>query len=199
MNSYEPPPSIIYACLAHRKTILVDYAEVLIPKLDEVIEHILEKVLNSNNTLVVRQEKLVFNVLIKKGIVSLCVTGKSFPTERAFEFLEDIHSTFRKMFDIQQIKEYPERSMNKTFSPLLKQRIISANNLSGDPINRIKDTLDHSMLLLNNGIERLTARGDNLDELQKESDLLMQDTFDMQTSTKDLKDTFKNTSHKKYC
>ncbi|ELP85576.1 vesicle-associated membrane protein, putative [Entamoeba invadens IP1] len=195
---YEPGEVIIYACVATKDNILADYAEVSIPKLDSVLHEITKKV-GDQPTSVIRQDNLIIHVHSHiqetSQLITIAVTGTNFPTDRCFDFLEDVSSSFAKMYERGQYEHCLERAFNPTFSVLVKQKMKHANDNNTITVTVLDNPQGEIITRTNDDISMLIDNDTRLDELHDQAKMLLQTTIDKENDSKLLRQrTFLTTS-----
>ncbi|KAL7713859.1 Vesicle-associated membrane protein [Entamoeba marina] len=196
LSRYDPGPQILYCCVAYQKTVLAEYFDVSLPGVDIIVKQILSKTTNGKNVL--NHEKLRFCLLTVDMTTIISITGQSFPQERTFDFIDEVIVNFSKLYNPNQLDTLTERSLTKTFAPMMKQKINHYNDLTNDPLDKIQETLDLSVEKVNENVNALLNRGTALNNLEHESVLMLNGTEDMYSSSIELKKKFKTKNLRLY-
>ncbi|ELP88993.1 vesicle-associated membrane protein, putative [Entamoeba invadens IP1] len=196
LRQYDPGPNILYCSVSYKTTILAEYYEVLLPGSDEIIKQILSKPTSGKNFIV--HEPLKFCMLTTDVVTVMTIIGITFPQDRAFDFIDDVVVNFSKLFNTNKLDTLPPRSLNNTFAPMLKQKISHFNDLTNDPLNKIQQTLDQTVTKVNENVDKMLDRGNDLDNLQGESEMLLRDSESMFNNSVELKRKFQRRNIKLY-
>lgn len=122
IKRYDPGPRILYCCVAAGGTVLAEYYEVSLPGADKIVRQILAKTTSGKSVL--RHEALAFCLFATEVATVVIITGESFPQERAFDFIDDVYAAFVRLFNVDQLRSLAARSLNSTFAPMIKQKIV---------------------------------------------------------------------------
>eukprot|EP01036_Dinobryon_divergens_P026988 gene26988-35693_t len=129
----------------------------------------------------------VFHYIVDQGIIFLCMSDENTKRRLAFSFLDDIKGLWRERFSATE-QTAIAFSMNESFSPVLKARIVYFNsNPSADTIGRVQSQIDTVKDVMIENIDRVLERGEKIELLVDKTDRLNQQAFKFEKSSRTLK------------
>lgn len=113
---------ILYALIARKKAVLAEYTSSS-GNFPTVTRVLLSKIPENDSKMSYVYDKFVFHYVVDQGITFLCMSDESMKRRQTFAFLDDIKKHWRDRFGSSE-QTALAFSMNETFSPVLRQRIV---------------------------------------------------------------------------
>jgi len=116
-----------------------------------------------------------FNYLATKdGVVFVCVAAKAHKTSTCFLFLKEIQKTF-------------DSDQASKFKPQLKKLMVQYSSEQVDKISQINSELEDVKTIMQENIDRVIQRGENLEDLAETTSQLETDAAGFRTRAVQLK------------
>jgi hypothetical protein len=114
---------ILYALVARQKSVLTEFTSSS-GNFPTVTRVLLAKIPEHDSKMSYVYDKYVFHYVVDQGLTFLCMSDEATKRRVTFSFLEDIKKIWRDNYASVE-RTALAFSMNESFSPVLRQRIVS--------------------------------------------------------------------------
>eukprot|EP01035_Chromulina_nebulosa_P026774 gene26774-35095_t len=178
--------TILYSLIARKKSVLAEHTNST-GNFPTVTRVLLAKIPEHDSKMSYVYDMYVFHYIVDQGIIFLCMSDENTKRRLAFSFLDDIKGLWRERFSATE-QTAIAFSMNESFSPVLKARIVYFNsNPSADTIGRVQSQIDTVKDVMIENIDRVLERGEKIELLVDKTDRLNQQAFKFEKSSRTLK------------
>ena len=114
--------TILYSLIARKKSVLAEHTSST-GNFPTVTRVLLAKIPEHDSKMSYVYDMYVFHYIVDQGIIFLCMSDENTKRRLAFSFLDDIKGLWRERFSATE-QTAIAFSMNESFSPVLKARIV---------------------------------------------------------------------------
>jgi len=181
---------ITVACVAHQKVILAH--DKLTPTSRPAVQKIVENIPRHDHKVSYAHGGSVYHCMVENEISYVCVTDPETTARTAYGYLEDVKAKFKEMFGVAG-KGYPRPTdLNPTscakFSTTLAAQMRYFNeNPDSDKIGKLKNQIEGVKQVMLQNIEDIIERGEKIDRLVEQTDLLQNQAGEFHHNSKTLR------------
>jgi len=159
---------LLYSCVACDSVVLADHADV-VGNFEAATQQILDRTDSSKfsrHTYSVNQYN--YHVLTKQGFTFLAIADQEFPMRISFAYLEKIGEKFFSGTLPQRASNAKPYEFRRDFSPILSSCIVQFNKTREvDNMAELHGQVEDVKGVMNQNIEKILERGENLEQLQE--------------------------------
>ena len=166
------------------KRILCEYKEDEIPNIQKILRNILDNHIKPDETSSRIYDK-EFTIFYKNDslITILCVTDLNYPSQTAYDFLNDLVNIFRKEYKEEEIRQAYSYAYNISFKKIIKQKVKYYNtNLDSKDLTNLDRLKDSFLDMKNKLIDTVVI----LSERESELSHNVEKAVDLKKATDDL-------------
>eukprot|EP00670_Eutreptiella_braarudii_P019434 CAMPEP_0174360156 /NCGR_PEP_ID=MMETSP0811_2-20130205/52544_1 /TAXON_ID=73025 ORGANISM="Eutreptiella gymnastica-like, Strain CCMP1594" /NCGR_SAMPLE_ID=MMETSP0811_2 /ASSEMBLY_ACC=CAM_ASM_000667 /LENGTH=222 /DNA_ID=CAMNT_0015495581 /DNA_START=38 /DNA_END=706 /DNA_ORIENTATION=+ len=178
-------PRIIYALVAREKKVLAECA-LQSGNFRTIVNVVLDKVPKHDYKLSYAYDQYCFHYAVEDGTTMLCMADEAYGRQLPFKFLEDIHQRWKSCFGEKGKAPLPLQ-FNDDFSRTLKQQMEYYNSRDIDALNRVRKELESTKDIMVANIEKITERGEKIDLLVDQTQLLNEEAIQFKKGSTQLK------------
>ncbi|KAL5260996.1 hypothetical protein ACHWQZ_G006893 [Mnemiopsis leidyi] len=159
---------ILYSSVAQNSIVLADHADV-VGNFEAATQQILDRTDSSKfsrHTYSVNQYN--YHVLTKQGFTFLAIADQDFPMRISFAYLEKVGDKFFSGTLSQRAYNAKPYEFRRDFSPILSSCITQFNKTREvDNMSELQGQVEDVKGVMNQNIEKILQRGENLEQLQQ--------------------------------
>eukprot|EP01114_Cavostelium_apophysatum_P012089 TRINITY_DN2682_c0_g1_i1.p1 TRINITY_DN2682_c0_g1~~TRINITY_DN2682_c0_g1_i1.p1 ORF type:complete len:218 (+),score=24.14 TRINITY_DN2682_c0_g1_i1:206-859(+) len=156
-----------YALVARQDVILCHYMSSS-GNFGSIASYLLKQIPPTDDQRSYEYEGHLFHYIVNDGITFLCVTDQSFDRRIALAFLFDTKTRFLNRFSEDLFSRATALALNGEFSTVLANQMdYYSHNPAADKINQVKNQLDNTRKLMFENVEKLQAKTEKLDHLER--------------------------------
>jgi len=198
-----PRSIILYSVIAYESKIL---AEASIPlcrtpeyegALQRVLlmtKNVLQKIFATGNFTKSNKKTYIskqvnFHYVIEDSLIYLCVTDSELEQIVAFAYLKSIHGEWNNKYNQQACISASPYQMSFGFERTLIHKMLYFSDKSAGKIEKMKDELEITKVVIMDSVDKVLERGASLEELEEKARQIERDAESFKHHTEDLQDT----------